>query len=644
MPKNIYSSFYFFASFCGISFLSFGQLAPTFEGVSTPKFSHQFTFQQDPSYYFIDTSFNSLHWYHQFNHSNSDLFGYRQLSNDGSALLPLIGHTLFSPDIWETYTAGPYSRYFNSHPQIPYYQVRSPLTEANYWMGFERGQSFNFYHTQNITPKWNGFLNFRRLNSNGLYANNRNEMTSFLFSTRYGTNKDIYNMYAYLDFENLEVSENGGIDDVAQFLQEPPSNKALVPMNLDQDARRLKKSEIMLDQSLDILKAFKSFRTFNNPDSLAAVNDSIAASKPDNTLKFGHQFKYTRRASVYQSHNSEFYPNYYRALPGPSNPVKDSVIHYQMDNFTYIETSVGDSSKFDLKAGIRQLSTVYSGYGFQLKTNNLGLSGTIGGKLSDRLFLNGALDFIFAGPLRENLRIKGQARLKFFSSIYGFGEYELNQQYPDFYDQIYFGNNYAWASPLRQQLENNLTAGLAWGKGNKLTYTVRNYQNYTYYSTEGIPAQSVDEGVTVNEIRLRQNFTFWNFLHQDNDVIYQLVGGNERVLPLPDLVTRNSIYFEFPLFNNALKCLLGTELNYFSKFYAKEYNSAIGRFQLQNTRQTGGYPLLDVFANFDLAKARIFVRYGHINQGFSGNNYLLTPSYAMPDRVIRLGITWRFFN
>jgi len=643
MSKNTTFTIFFIAVFSCLGLFLRAQLAPTDMGVTKAKFSHQFTFLNDPQYYFIDTSFNSLHWYHQFNHSNTDLFGYRQLNNDGSPLLPLISHISFSPNLWESYSAGPYSRYFNKQESIPYYQVRSPLTEANYWMGLERGQSFNFYHTQNITPKWNAFLNFRRLNSNGQYSNDRNEMTSFLFTTRYGSDKDAYNLYGYADFEKLEVAENGGISDVPEFLREPPGNKALVITNLEGDVRRLRKSEVMVDQNFDLLTGLRSLRKTRQPAD-SVKSDSIPEEEVKGTLKLGHQFKYSRRASIYQSINSEFYGNYYRELPSPSNPVRDSIIHYQLDNFTYIETSVGDSTKFDLKAGIRQLSAIYSGNGFQLRNNNLGISGTIGGKLAERLFINGALDFIFAGPLRENLRINAHARLKLFGKIYGFGEYELSQQYPDFYDQIYFGNNFAWSSPLKQQLENRFKAGLKWGSANFASYTVRNFQNYTYYTAEGTPAQSSEQGVTVNELRIRQNFTFWNFLHQDNDVVYQLVSGNNEVLPLPELVSRNSLYFEFPLFNNALKCLVGAELNYFSEFFAKEYNPATGRFQLQNIRPTGNYPVVDVFANFDLAKARIFVRFGHLNQGFSGNNYLLTPSYAMADRVLRVGITWRFFN
>ena len=51
-----------------------------------PKYSHQYTFLDDNQYYFIDTSFNSLHWYHQFNSNLSDQFGGIPLGNMGAPL------------------------------------------------------------------------------------------------------------------------------------------------------------------------------------------------------------------------------------------------------------------------------------------------------------------------------------------------------------------------------------------------------------------------------------------------------------------------------------------------------------------------------------------------------------------------------
>ncbi|HCT71855.1 MAG TPA: hypothetical protein DF409_13585 [Bacteroidales bacterium] len=34
----------------------------------------------------------------------------------------------------------------------------------------------------------------------------------------------------------------------------------------------------------------------------------------------------------------------------------------------------------------------------------------------------------------------------------------------------------------------------------------------------------------------------------------------------------------------------------------------------------------------------------HLNSGLSGYNYIMVPSYPMPDRGLRFGVSWNFFD
>ncbi|MDZ7848558.1 MAG: putative porin [Owenweeksia sp.] len=179
-------------------------------------------------------------------------------------------------------------------------------------------------------------------------------------------------------------------------------------------------------------------------------------------------------------------------------------------------------------------------------------------------------------------------------------------------------------------------------RSNKLEVKNETYTNKVYYNQDARPSQASD-AVNVFKLDLRQNFTLWNFIHQDNNITYQTSSSRE-IMPLPQWYSRNSLYFQFELFGGALTCLTGAEMNYFSSYFSPSYNPATGVFYNDQKKEIGNYPYVDIFANFKLQKARIFVKYENINQGLSNYTYYAAPHYPMADRTLRVGITWRFFN
>ena len=118
-----------------------------------PQFSHQYFYWQEQGYYFIDTSLSSLNWYHQLNNALSDDYGKLVLMNLGGPRNNLLLQGLRPLEDFQSF--GPFQDYFVSPERVAYYQVRSPLTGARYVNGYERGQLFRIYHSQNITKNWN---------------------------------------------------------------------------------------------------------------------------------------------------------------------------------------------------------------------------------------------------------------------------------------------------------------------------------------------------------------------------------------------------------------------------------------------------------------------------------------------------------
>jgi hypothetical protein len=88
----------------------------------------------------------------------------------------------------------------------------------------------------------------------------------------------------------------------------------------------------------------------------------------------------------------------------------------------------------------------------------------------------------------------------------------------------------------------------------------------------------------------------------------------------------------------------GIVLNYFTKYYASDYNPVIGEFFVQNDKQIGNHPNFDFFINAKIQRTRIYFKAEHFNSSLSGNNFYSSPNNPSRDFTIRLGLIWNFFN
>lgn len=607
------------------------QLGQQLTSSPTPKFSHQYTFDNSDRYYFIDTTFNNLYWYHQFNNQGEDLFDYVVLGSMGTpANLLTIPKRI---GLWDYYQQGAYQPYMQSHNDIPYYQVNSPITEGKYWKGYDRGQSFNIYHTQNITKNWNAMIGYNRLNDLGFYTHNRNIKSKFTASMRYDAAKGGYSGKAHFYNEKMSIDENGGL--VNDSSLSDPVDRVLIPVNLLNDSRLIKNLGLYVDQKVNLLELFGVLGNDSVQD--AKEKDSVRT----NSIAIGHKFQMDKRSNSYTGYaDVGYYENYYYQTKGE---YIDTSGYKTFANTIYLRTDLGRTSIFTLEVGVKNLVTRYGGRNYDLSGSNWGLSSLIAGNISDRISVNGYLDYIATGPLKESLDARFSGELKIVKGLKVFGGYNVLSKYPEFFKGLYYSNNFIWNESFSKELTNEVVAGLKWGVSNRFEVKNMIYNNHVYFNENSKPVQS-DKSLNVLRLKLIQNFKFWGFVHQDNQVYYHLESGATEIMPLPEVVTRNSLYFEFHLFDRVLKCISGVEMKYYTSYLSPSYNPAIGRFYVANEREIGNYPVFDVFINFKLRSAMIFLKYEHVNEGMNGYNYFGAVHYPIPDRVLRFGLTWRFFN
>lgn len=599
-------------------------------------FSHQYQYLGQDAFYFIDTSLSRLNWYHQLNNGQRDNFGELSLSNLGAARNSLIIPEL--RDFWTMQGFGPYQAYFTQQSQVPFYHVRSPLTDARYLSGYERGQLFSILHTQNINERWNFMLQYKRLNSLGFYDHQQNKQANFLFSTQYQSKSGVYQAKAYLVSEKLDLQENGGITEDSLFTENLQTARVLFTTPFSADQRLLYNRDMWLDQKIDFYRLFSKRKTTTD-----SIDSAIVEEEPDSKTQIvlGHQFRYQRQAQVYSGRTNNVYENYYYDLDGV---YRDSMSVATYSNRVYLETELGDTSKFNLHtAAVHQYFSHHNFGHFDVSSQHLGLEAKLKGNYKDYFELQARGSYILSGAFANNFDLQGYAEGKLYKSFRGFIDYQIQNKLPDFYEQAYFGNNFIWNAALEPVLSNELRFGLRWQKENYLRLRTFTANNLTYFDSTASLTVAPDV-VAYQTIDLVQNFDFWSWLHLDNQLSYQIALGGQEFLPLPEFVNRHSLYFEFDLFDGALKILTGVEGSYFSSFNSPSYMPATGRFYLANEYPIGDYWILDGFVHFKVSKAIFFLKMENLTEGITPYNYWAAPHYPLNDRVLRVGINWRFFN
>lgn len=233
--------------------------------------------------------------------------------------------------------------------------------------------------------------------------------------------------------------------------------------------------------------------------------------------------------------------------------------------------------------------------------------------------------------------------------------YRLN---PTFYQRHYHSKHLWWDNNDMSKETRTRIEGLFSYKKTKTTLRVaiEEIQNYTYFGMSyntaeetrtGMSAGVRQNGSNINLLtaQLMQNFRL-GILNWENVVTYQN-SGNEDVLPLPALNLFSNLYIKFKIANELL-VELGGDAYFFTKYKAPDFCPQLNQFAVQENNESkielGGYPFVDVYANMHLKHARFFVMFSHATAGSGNKMYFLAPHYPQNGRILRVGVSWNFFN
>ncbi len=545
------------------------------------------------------------------------------LGNSGSATFPLTysnnndEYPLFYNSL----------KFYYTPDRHIFYNTHRPYTRINFAAGTskDKGEQYiNILHTQNVNRYLNFSFRANGHNSTGYYLKQENRNNSFRFSTNYLRNK--YKLQAYFNVEKFRLTENGGIQNDSYIIDSLYS-----PENINVRLSTAKNTIVFREGFLHQII------------SLTGKTDSSDTAH----IKYNSIFEIhsTTRYQWFKKLYSDIPYSYYSSIYIDSTATKDSTQSETLFQNLSMVLTENNILKTAFLLGVNYDQRSYYYYYSDTLLNSYGIQASIYKTKGKRFNGYFTAEHWLNGYLKGNNKIDGKIS-------YGYKHYRDSLQFVmslgystknvDYYEKHYYSNNFKWTNYFLNT--NNSFSKLLfndkfYNAGFEASfYTVK---NYVYFDTLLLPKQQ-NHTIKIMSAILYKNFKLGHF-HFNNRAVFQQ-SSNDSILPLPMFVGVHSFFYQFLIFKKVLNVQFGTEVFYFSKYFAPEYVPATSQFALQNERKTGGYPYIDVFLNFKWKRARIFIKMEHVNYSLMTANYFTTPHYPQSPRIIKFGISWNFYD
>lgn len=431
-------------------------------------------------------------------------------------------------------------------------------------------------------------------------------------------------------------------------------------------------------------------------DSAAlALVDSVAAQKnkqsndtswlkdeyvPVTSFIHNMQFDTNHRTYIaYKTPSSNYYAQRYNVplQDALGDSIDDHTRYYTLKNTLAVALMEGLNKyvpmglKLFISHDMRHYQLPDTNYGYtSYNEQNVSVGGQIIKTQGTKIHYKATAEFGIVGKDAGNILIDGEGDLnmRLFKDT---AQVKLKAFYhfttPTFLQRHYHSKYASWDNEdFSKQMQTHLEASFHLAKTKTtLRACYDNIQNLvylanTYNATLKATSTGIDDktitGYAVNQRQTSANISLitlaleqnvrWGILNWENRITFQK-SSQQDILPVPTLNVWTNLYINFRI-ARVLRVHLGGEAYYFTKYTAPEYVPLLGQYAVQENSEVrtevGGYPLVNVYANFCLKKCRFFVMMSHVNAGSGSKNYFLTPHHPLNVSVLRFGISWNFIN
>ncbi|MDI6050736.1 putative porin [Flavobacterium sp. XS2P24] len=610
------------------------------EKIATIDMYRFITIENDTTY--IDTSLTIQKEY-SHNYLRKDIFGLLPFANDGQTYNTLqYSLTDFSPYPEFGFKAKHFN--FLEANQIRYSSVATPVTELYFKTTVRKGQSVDAFITLNTSENLNFSIAYKGLRSEGEYINQLSSTGNFRFTTNFNTKNKRYFAKVHYTFQDILNEENGGITTIDDFESEDPNynNRQRFEVYFSDAKSFLKGKRIFLDHNFRINSEKGNnnlylTHQFNYENKFFEYNQATVPSTVGNTIvyRFGESFKNSGIND--QTRYNKMYNRvglvYENAILGKFQFFADDF----RSNYYYDQILIFDNQNVIPSSFSQEINSVGGQYEYRKNKWNgkfLYSRSVTAQSLSN---LDAKLDYDLNDETQFSFQYQNINKLPN-------SNYNLHQSS---YVQ------YNWSNDFKNEKINTISANAItpWVDAEVQFSVLKDHLYFNDASTSEqalaktqIVAPSQYDG-TINylSVKLSRELTFGNFA-LDNTILYQKVEQQDAILNVPEIVIRNTFYYSNYLFKRALFLQTGIVLNYFTKYYASDYNPVIGEFFVQNDKQIGNHPNFDFFINAKIQRTRIYFKAEHFNSSLMGNNFYSSPNNPSRDFTIRFGLIWNFFN
>ncbi|WP_417920120.1 putative porin [Christiangramia marina] len=515
---------------------------------------------------------------------------------------------------------------------INYYQVPTPWTQLYFKTVPEQGQQLDALFTINTSKNLNMFIAYKGTRALGKYQNILTSTGNLRMGFSYNTTNDRYRIKAHFVSQDLMNEENGGLDSLAvlQYIAEEEEfdDRSVLDVKYEDAESTLFGKRFFIDHEYQIT------------DPRDSTND----------LSISHIFDHSYKKFVFKQETAE------NGLYGDSfeaTNLQTSTRLYTLFNEAAVNFENDVLGKLSVKAG-------HTNYDYGYNAVYITEESVVGNKLFGNLLHLGATyherigDFDLKAAGRLNLDDDFSGNYLNISAGYEFDDknsirfgFDQNSSLPNFNFLLYQNDyiNYNWQNDFDNVSSQKLYARLSSEKYANINLSLSQIDKYTYFTENengSVKPFQYDQPVRHLKLKAEKEFDFGLF-GSYNTIMYQNVLEGAGVLNVPDLVTRNSIYYKDFWFDKALYLQTGFTFKYFTKYEANAYDPILAEFYVQNEEEIGGFPVVDYFFNAKVDKARIFFKLEHLNSLVTGNNNFSAPDYPYTDFLVRFGLVWDLF-
>lgn len=505
---------------------------------------------------------------------------------------------------------GGFSYVNNENKVIPKF-TSLPYLGFQYAFGSSLTQDLNVEYHHFFQPNTHLHFKYNRNTSNGFlrnsdYKNNDVSLRFFHTKRRYTTHLDGY-------YGAYEMGQNGGITTdslLNDFAIE------FTPVNKETSRSVIRKLNLKWDNYYRL------------------VGDSIVGFG----VKSKHGFDLVGRTFEEQLIDTIPYDTLYLDTTGLTRD------QFQTSG---ISTGAGvffSSPKFKVDATLNHKYWRNQNVGMKRDTNEFFLHSNLWLKLGERLTLHNEFYFNLIGATGE---IKEHARLNFkmWNNLSLTGQLRFENVYPTPYQRFHTSNYLKWEiQDLEMQQKIQVAGALKWGNKNHVQANViwTSVNNGRYFIDNQWRQDTLDF-VSVGALNIKGAYHLGKFSFYPSATL-RFMSSNFSLQPI--LSTLNRLAYTTTLFKSGkLGFSVGVDVGYESSYNYMAYHEVYDVYQpFQSLDKVPELIQLNAFLALSIDEFRFFVKGENISYLFQDATTRIDPNYPIMPLLLRLGITWDFFN